>query len=197
MSLCAEICQFPNSNHGADALRQRYGVRSYLHQFYEDCTASIWEHEDNFQIKRSPNRWTSIFWKVGLIAGTAMLLIGVLVIATGYLVPPKIEAFGEEEEDFLVVDGHAVQFNMALDICKLAGAILFCIGGIAMAVCLLVSSFATSYSKEEKYLQQRFKERIAETQTSAKPITKAPAPGDCKIPITLSKVHNVQPTSET
>ncbi|XP_032869472.1 neurensin-1 [Amblyraja radiata] len=197
MSLCAEICQFPNSNHGADAIRQRYGVRSYLHQFYEDCTASIWEHEDNFQIKRSPNRWSSIFWKVGLIAGTAMLLIGLVVIATGYLVPPKIEAFGEEEEDFLVVDGRAVQFNMALDICKLAGAILFCIGGIVMAICLLMSAFATSYSKEEKYLQQRFKERIAETQTSTKPITKAPAPGDHKIPITLSKVHNVQPTSET
>ncbi|XP_059801777.1 neurensin-1 [Hypanus sabinus] len=197
MSLCAEICQLQNSNHSADALPQRYGVRSYLHQFYEDCTATIWEHDDSFQIKRSPSRWSSIFWKVGLTAGITMLLIGLVVIATGYLVPPKIEAFGEEEEDFLVVDGHAVQFNMALDICKLAGAILFCIGGMIMAVCLLMSAFATSYSKEEKYLQQKFKERIAETQTSSKPITKAPAPGERKIPITLSKVHNVQPTSET
>ncbi|XP_069771230.1 neurensin-1 [Narcine bancroftii] len=197
MSLCTEICQFQNSNYSTDALHQRYGVRSYLHQFYEDCTASIWEHEDNFQIKTSPRRWSSIFWKVGLMAGTTLLFIGLVVIATGYLVPPKIEAFGEEEEDFLVVDGQAVQFNMALDICKLAGAILFCIGGMIMAVCLLMSALATSHSKEEKYLQQKFKERIAETQTSAKPITKAPTPGEHKIPITLSKVHNVQPTSDT
>uniref|UniRef100_UPI00398F727D neurensin-1 n=1 Tax=Pristiophorus japonicus TaxID=55135 RepID=UPI00398F727D len=197
MSLCAEICRSENSNYHADGLHQRYGVRSYLHQFYEDCTASIWEHEDDFQIKRSPSRWSSILWKVGLMAGTAILLIGLVVIAAGYLVPPKIEAFGEEEENFLVVDGHAVQFNVALDICKLAGAILFCIGGMIMATCLLMSAFATSYSKEEKYLQQKFKERIAEAQASIQPVIKAPAPGENKIPITLSKVQNVQPTSET
>lgn len=42
----------------------RYGVRSYLHQFYEDCTTSIWDYEEDFQIQRSPNRWSSVFWKV-------------------------------------------------------------------------------------------------------------------------------------
>ncbi|XP_067853413.1 neurensin-1 [Heptranchias perlo] len=196
MSLCAEICRSENSNYNADGLHQRYGVRSYLHQFYEDCTASIWEQEDDFQIKRSPSRWSSILWKVGLMAGIAILLIGMAVIAAGYLVPPKIEAFGEEE-DFLVVDGHAVQYNVALDICKLAGAILFCIGGMIMATCLLMSASAMNYSKEEKYLQQKFKERIAEAHASIQPVIKAPAPGERKIPITLSKVHNVQPTSET
>ncbi|XP_041040752.1 neurensin-1 [Carcharodon carcharias] len=197
MSLCAEICQSENSNYNGEGLHQRYGVRSYLHQFYEDCTASIWEHEDDFQIKRSPSKWSSVLWKVGLMAGTTILLIGMAVIAAGYLVSPKIEAFGEEKENFLVVDGHAVKFNVALDICKLAGAILFCIGGMMMAACLLMSTFATSYSKEEKYLQQKFKERIAEAQASFQPVTKAPAPGLRKIPITLSKVHNVQPTLES
>ncbi|GCC28966.1 neurensin-1 [Chiloscyllium punctatum] len=197
MSLCAEICQSENSNYNADGLHQRYGVRSYLHKFYEDCTASIWEHEDDFQIKRSPSRWHSVVWKIGLTSGTTILLIGLALIAAGYLVPPKIEAFGEENEDFLVVDGHAVQFNVALDTCKLAGAILFCIGGMIIAACLLMSTFATSYSKEEKYLQQKFKERIAETQASFQPVTKIPTPGEHKIPITLSKVHNIQPTLET
>ncbi|GCB72715.1 neurensin-1 [Scyliorhinus torazame] len=197
MSLCAEICQSENSNYNAEGLQQRYGVRSYLHQFYEDCTASIWEHEDDFQIKKSPSRWSSVLWKVGLMAGTTILLIGMAVITAGYLLLPKIEAFGEEKENFLVVDGHAVQFNVALDICKLAGAILFCIGGVIMAACLLMSTLATSYSKEEKYLQQKFKERIVDPQTSFQPITKAPAPGENKIPITLSKVHNVQPTLES
>ncbi|XP_048405934.1 neurensin-1 [Stegostoma tigrinum] len=197
MSLCAENCQSENSNYNADWLHHRYGVRSYLHQFYEDCTASIWEHEDDFQIKRSPSRWTSVVWKIGLTSGTTILLIGLALIAAGYLVPPKIEEFGEENENFLVVDSHAVQFNVALATCKLAGAILFCIGGIIIAACLLMSTFATSYSKEEKYLQQKFKERIAEAQASFQPVTKIPAPGEHKIPITLSKVHNVQPTSET
>ena len=113
----------------------------------------------------------------------------------GFLVPPKIEAFGEA--NFVVVDTHAVQFNGALDMCKLAGAVLFCIGGTSMAGCLLMSVSAKSYSKEEKFLQQRFKERIADIKAHTQPITRAPGPGETKIPVTLSRVHNVQPLAAT
>ncbi|MBN3322924.1 NRSN1 protein, partial [Atractosteus spatula] len=133
--------------------------------------------------------------KVGLMSGTLVLIIGLIVIAVGYVTSPKMEAFGED--DLLFVDSHAMRFNHALDICKIAGAILFCIGGIMMVICLLMSAFAKSYSKEERYLQQKFKERIAELQATVHPITKAPTPGESKIPVTLSKVQNVQPTSET
>ncbi|XP_050797835.1 neurensin-1 [Gopherus flavomarginatus] len=195
MSSYADICSSKQAQSSTEGSYQRYGVRSYLHQFYEDCTASIWEHEDDFQIQRSPSRWSSAFWKVGLISGAVFMLIGLTVLVVGFLVPPKIEAL--EEEDFVVVDNHAIQFNGALDICKLAGAILFCIGGTTMAACLLMSAFAKSYSKEEKYLQQKFKERIADIKAHAHPVTKAPAPGESKIPVTLSKVQNVQPLSET
>uniref|UniRef100_A0A8D0L5W5 Neurensin 1 n=1 Tax=Sphenodon punctatus TaxID=8508 RepID=A0A8D0L5W5_SPHPU len=195
MSAYADICASKQAQSTPEGAYQRYGVRSYLHQFYEDCTASIWEYEDDFQIQRSPSRWSSAFWKVGLISGTVFMLIGLIVLVVGFLVPPKIEAVGEE--DFVVVDARAIQFNGALDICKLAGAILFCIGGTKVAVCLLMSAFAKSYSKEEKYLQQRFKERIADIKAHTHPVTKAPAPGEFKIPVTLSKVQNVQPLSET
>lgn len=123
------------------------------------------------------------------------MLIGLMVLVVGFLVPPKIEALGKD--DFVVVDTRAIQFNGSLDICKLSGAILFCIGGTAMAACLLMAAFAKSYSKEEKYLQQRFKERIADIKAHANPVTKAPAPGESKIPVTLSKVQNVQPSSQT
>ncbi|XP_060100128.1 neurensin-1 [Heteronotia binoei] len=196
MSAYADICASNEAQQGTTENNyQRYGVRSYLHQFYEDCTASIWEYEDDFQIQRSPSRWSSAFWKVGLISGTVFMLIGIIVLIVGFLVPPKIEALGVE--DFVVVDTHAVQFNRALDVCKLAGAILFCIGGTTMAACLLMSAFAKSYSKEEKYLQQKFKERIADMKVPPHPVTKAPAPGESKIPVTLSKIQNVQPLSET
>ncbi|XP_077209137.1 neurensin-1 [Paroedura picta] len=196
MSAYADICASNEAQPGTTENNyQRYGVRSYLHQFYEDCTASIWEHEDDFQIQRSPSRWSSAFWKVGLISGTVFMLIGIIVLIVGFLVPPRIEALGVES--FVVVDTHAVQFNQALDVCKLAGAVLFCIGGTAMAACLLMSAFAKSYSKEEKYLQQKFKERIADMKAHMPPVTKAPAPGESKIPVTLSKIQNVQPLSET
>ncbi|KAF6110384.1 neurensin 1 [Phyllostomus discolor] len=127
MSSCSNLCGSKQTRAAAEGGYQRYGVRSYLHQFYEDCTTSIWEYEDDFQIQRSPNRWSSVFWKVGLISGTVFVILGLAVLAVGFLVPTKIEAFGEA--DFVVVDTHAVQFNGALDMCKLAGAILFCIEG--------------------------------------------------------------------
>lgn len=96
-----------------------------------------------------------------------------------------------------MVDTHAVQFNGALDMCKLVGAVLFCIGGTSMAGCLLMSVFAKSYSKEEKFLQQKFKERIADIKAHTQPITRAPGPGETKIPVTLSRVQNVQPIAAT
>jgi len=134
-------------------------------------------------------------YEVGLISGTVFVILGLTVLAVGFLVPPKIEAFGEA--DFVVVDTHAVRFNGALDVCKLAGAVLLCLGGMSMAGCLLMSVFVKSYSKEEKLLQQKFKERIADIKGHTQPITKAPGPGETKIPVTLSRVQNVQPVSAT
>lgn len=64
MSSVADICGSKQSQSTPEGGYHRYGVRSYLHQFYEDCTASIWEYDDDFQIQRSPSRWNSIFWKV-------------------------------------------------------------------------------------------------------------------------------------
>ncbi|KAM8901767.1 neurensin-1 [Lycaon pictus] len=193
MSSCSNICRSKQAQTATEGNYQRYGVRSYLHQFYEDCTTSIWEYEDDFQIQRSPNRWSSVFWKVGLISGTVFVILGLTVLAVGFLVPPKIEAFGEA--DFVVVDTQAVQFNGALDACKLAGAVLFCLGGTSMAGCLLMSVLVRSCSQEEKLFQQKFKERIADVRPPAQPITKAPGPGETKIPVTLSRVHSVQPVS--
>lgn len=63
-------------------------------------------------------------------------------------------------------NSHAVSFNRALDVCKLTGAVLFCVGGTSMAVGLLLSAFAKSYSKEELFLQQKFKERLADLQAT-------------------------------
>ncbi|XP_045552561.1 neurensin-1-like [Salmo salar] len=192
-SACAEIC---GSDYAEQTQHdQRYGVRSYLHQFYEECTASIWERDEDFQIQRSPSRWSSVFWKVCLALGTLILVTGLIVLLVGYATPTKIEAFGEDE--LLFVDSHAVRFNRALDVCKLTGAVLFCVGGGLMAVGLLLSAFSKTYSKEELYLQQKFKERLVDIQNTVHPITRGPTPGESKIPVTLSKVQSVQPNSET
>ncbi|XP_028326721.1 neurensin-1 [Gouania willdenowi] len=195
MTSCSEIC---GSDYGEQAQAssscQQYGVRSYLHQFYEECTASIWERDEDFQIQRSPSRWSSLLWKVCLAFGALIMFAGFIVVMVGYATPARIEAFGEE--DLLFVDSHAVTFNRALDICKLTGAVLFCVGGTSMAVGLLLSAFAKSYSKEELYLQQKFKEKLADMHsTVGTPVMRAPTPGEGKVPVTLSKVQNIQPVT--
>ncbi|KAM4633259.1 neurensin-1 [Polymixia lowei] len=193
MTSCSEICGSEYAEQAqASGNYQQYGVRSYLHQFYEECTASIWERDEDFQIQRSPSRWSSLLWKVCLAFGTLILFAGLVVLLVGYATPARIEAFGED--DLLFVDSHAVSFNRALDVCKLTGAVLFCVGGTSMAVGLLLSAFAKNYSKEELYLQQKFKERLADLHaTVGNPITRAPTPGEGKVPVTLSKVQNIQP----
>ncbi|XP_061531205.1 neurensin-1 [Phycodurus eques] len=195
MASCSEICGSENGEQAqVSGNCQQYGVRSYLHQFYEECTASIWERDEDFQIQRSPSRWSSLLWKVCLAFGTVILFAGLTVIVVGYATPARIEAFGEE--DLLFVDSQAVSFNRALDVCKLTGAVLFCVGGTSVAVGLLLSVFAKSYSKEELYLQQKFKERLADLHsTVGTPITRAPTPGEGKVPVTLSKVENIQPVN--
>ncbi|KAG7470144.1 hypothetical protein MATL_G00136380 [Megalops atlanticus] len=198
MAFCAELsgseCSDPTQS-AVNSSHLRYGVRSYLHHFYEECTASIWERDEDFQIQRSPSRWSSVLWKVCLAFGTLIMIIGMAVLTVGYAATPKIEAFGEEE--LLFVDSQAARYNRVLYICKLAGAALFCIGGSLMAIGVLLSMFTPGDSKEEWHPQQRFWERLAEPQATYHPITWAPAPGERKVPITLSKVQNVQPAPET
>uniref|UniRef100_A0A671SH09 Neurensin 1 n=1 Tax=Sinocyclocheilus anshuiensis TaxID=1608454 RepID=A0A671SH09_9TELE len=70
MTSCSEICgsDYTEQSHGAlSSGYQGYGVRSYLHQFYEECTASIWERDEDFQTQRSLSRWSSVLWKVSCI----------------------------------------------------------------------------------------------------------------------------------
>ncbi|MFT7816142.1 neurensin-1-like [Arapaima gigas] len=191
MASCSEIC---GTEHGEQVRghQPRYGVRSYLHHFYEECATSIWERDEDFQVQRSRSRCSSVLWKVFLACGTLILTIGVTVLAVGYAVPPRIEAFGEEELQF--VDNRAVYFNRALDTCKLAGGVTFCIGGTMTAVGLLLFAFrGEGPDKEEGLLQRSSKERLAERSTMASPVTRAPALREGKIPVTMSKVRSIQP----
>lgn len=46
----------------------QFGVRSYLHHFYEECSSSMWERDPEdqgfVQSHRSTSRWNSAVWKV-------------------------------------------------------------------------------------------------------------------------------------
>ncbi|NXX11955.1 NRSN2 protein, partial [Podargus strigoides] len=102
-----------------------YGVRSYLHLFYEDCTGASRDGDGS-----SPHgAWAPLIWKVSLSTATLFLLVGTAALATASLVPPKLEGIGEEE--FVVLDTQAVWHNRALGTCWLVGTAL-CVAAVAM-----------------------------------------------------------------
>ncbi|NXS43804.1 NRSN2 protein, partial [Balaeniceps rex] len=105
-----------------------YGVRCYLHLFYEDCTGASPDRDGS-----SPHRaWAPLICKVSLSTGTLFLLVGAAALAAGSLVPPKLEGIGEEE--FVVLDVQAVRYNHALGTCQLVGMALCVAAGVLGAI---------------------------------------------------------------
>ncbi|KAM6458018.1 neurensin-2 isoform 1-T2 [Liasis olivaceus] len=114
-----------------------YGVRSYLHLFYEDCAGARMDGDDAEEGSTSPAKggWSPVFWKVTLSAGTLLLLTGAVALATGYLLPPKLEGIGEAE--FVVLDQQAVEYNRARGICRAVGVVLCTVAGALLGACVL------------------------------------------------------------
>lgn len=48
-----------------------------------------------------------------------------------------------------VIDRQAIAYNYNLDACKLVGLILFCLGGLTLAVALMIPSFLYRYCDDD------------------------------------------------
>ncbi|MBN3306255.1 neurensin-1 [Amia ocellicauda] len=136
MAGCPELPCCPHCSGSSGA--QTFGVRSYLHLFYEDCTFSAPQDQAELQPKRAPvsrTSWPSLLWKACLTTGVLLAVTGGLALAMGVLVPPRIEGFGEGE--LLVVDERAIRHNRALAACRMAGGLLLALGGTPLLACVL------------------------------------------------------------
>lgn len=134
-----------------------FGVKSYLHHFYDTHTSykdpSVYEDDDDLYLLH-PNprrrRCPPIWWKIFMWVGVNLLLFGVVGILVGYLVPPKKVIVGENKPaGEWYIDTSAKSYNTTLDMCKLIGLILFCIGGITLAMSLLFPSFLSHYCDDD------------------------------------------------
>ena len=175
-----------------------FGVKSYLHHFYDTHfykDPDLYEEDaDDLRYLLHPNprrrRCTSIWWKVFVWIGANFLIFGIIGVLVGYLVPQRPIVVGSIADNIEIVDREAISFNFNLDICKLVGLILFCIGGLTLTVALLFPSFLHQYCEDDK--------RDSSFWVSASPSEeKQPlrSPLEMSIPYT-SKVTSVQPGRE-
>ncbi|XP_050774366.1 neurensin-2 isoform X1 [Gopherus flavomarginatus] len=183
----------PNVEHG-----KWYGVRSYLHLFYEDCTgAGLADDVTESPVSRAHGGWPSLVWKVSLSAGMLLLLIGAAALATGYLVPPKLEGIGEEE--FMVLDLQAMAYNHALVTCRLVGTVL-CAGAGALGVvgvlaCMLGRAARGGEEEEEQQLSPILRQSPLKKHSTI--IVPPAAAGSPAVPFGASQIQNIQPKRDT
>jgi hypothetical protein len=169
-----------------------FGVKSYLHDFYDTHfykDPDIYEEEeDDFRYLLNPNprrRCTSIWWKVFVWIGANFLVFGIIGVLVGYLVPQRPIIVGSLADNIELIDKEAISFNFNLDVCKLVGLILFCIGGLTLTVALLFPSFLYQYCDDERR-NDAFKVRVGDDSPPLK------SPVEMTLPAT-TKISNVQP----
>ncbi|XP_004563724.3 neurensin 1-like [Maylandia zebra] len=208
MALCSEACasgsggESSGSEAGSSCLR--FGVRSYLHHFYEECSSSMWERDPEdrgfVQSQRSALWWNSAVWKVSLALGVLILTAGIATLSVGYSTPPKIESFGEG--DLFFVDTQAISFNKGLHFSAAAGIGLSCLGSALAAMGVVVWILPKANLKERLSHRPGGVEGRRECGSKWRGfkdvrdvVTKPPGSEEGKVPFTLSKVENVQPAS--
>ncbi|XP_048761503.1 neurensin-1-like [Ostrea edulis] len=168
-----------------------FGVKSYLHNFYDSATykdPSIYEDDDDRYLLNPHarrRRCRPIWLKVCIWIGVNLLVLGVLAILAGYFIPTKsIIRKGDNQDNVGYVDEEAVKFNTTLDLLKLVGLILFCVGGILLAVALMFPTFMSNMCSDE-IGEEAIRIQTGEEKPPLSPI-------EMTIPST-SKVKSVQP----
>lgn len=145
--------------------------------------------------------FSSLSLQVSLALGLLILTAGIASLSVGYSIPHKIESFGEG--DLFFVDTQAVSFNKGLHVSTTAGIGLSCLGSALAAMGVVVWILPRANLKERLFQRLREGERRGESVGSKwrgfrrgeDVVTKPPGTEEGKIPVTLSKVENVQPTS--
>ncbi|XP_077192151.1 neurensin-2 isoform X2 [Paroedura picta] len=179
----------PNAERG-----KWYGVHSYLHLFYEDCARACPDDDPELAAPPASIKWNAVLWKVTFSAGTLLLLLGAAALATGFIVPPKLEGIGAE--DFVVLDQQAVEHNHALGLCRAVGTVLCAIAGALLVTCAVSSALARA---------NRGRKQGGEVEEEpGTPLLQENPPGEgnpvgagASLPFQASWVQSIQPKAET
>jgi len=128
-----------------------FGVRSYLHNFYEQKDgkdhAAYETDEYAFLLKPSPRKYgycRPIAWKAAVWIGINFIIFGIIGIFVAYLVPAKTPVISETSYS-VELDRDVKTYNDNLEIVKLVGLLLFCVGGTLTIGGLLVPTILYRY----------------------------------------------------
>uniref|UniRef100_A0AAQ4QGW1 Neurensin 1-like n=1 Tax=Gasterosteus aculeatus aculeatus TaxID=481459 RepID=A0AAQ4QGW1_GASAC len=184
----------------------QFGVRSYLHHFYEGCSSPARREKDpedrrRARRPRSTLWWKSPVWKVYLALGLPVLTAGIAILSVGYSTPHRIESFGEG--DLFFVDPQAVSFNRGLRLSAAAGIGLSCLGSALAAMGLVFLVLPGASLKERLFHGPREGGRRGESGSKRKRpprdpravVTKPPGVEEGKIPVTASRAEHLHPSS--
>jgi len=128
-----------------------FGVRSYLHNFYEQKDGKdhgAYETDEyDFLLKPSPRKYgycRPIAWKAAVWIGINFIIFGIIGIFVAYLVPTKTPVITETSYS-VELDRDVKSYNDNLEIVKLVGLLLFCVGGTLTIGGLLVPTILYRY----------------------------------------------------
>ncbi|XP_022194660.2 uncharacterized protein LOC111052325 [Nilaparvata lugens] len=123
-----------------------FGIKSYIQDFYYPPDAHIINSgeyvQDDFEFVIEPGkrRWRNLWFRIGLWGGINLLMLGIIALLVGHLTPPR-ETVVARLDNLEILDRWAITFNSRLQLCRLTGVTLFCIGGIVLMLTLLISIY--------------------------------------------------------
>jgi len=130
-----------------------YGVRSYLHQFYQagQKNPSIYEEDEgdeyllqaaDYELQHHGKLWyhKPVLWKALVWIGINFLVFGIIGIFVAYLVPREKIYIETSDKHYFIIQKSAEEYNNNLELVKLVALAFFCSGALLTVIALLIPS---------------------------------------------------------
>ncbi|GIY41081.1 uncharacterized protein CDAR_225111 [Caerostris darwini] len=167
-----------------------FGVRSYVHTFYEAMAMDnphAYEESYGYVLPSRKRRRQVLCWRLTLGAGVVTFLLGIIFISIGFFVPKKKEVI-DIQEDIEIIDRAFLEFNKDLDVFKIVGMVLFSAGGLVMAGVLIAVTLMWRNRSDDPLSSEEIPLTGTEPRQDEGPKTSM----DVKVPAT-EEVTAVQP----
>lgn len=139
--------------------RIRFGVKNYLHHFYEDCTGlGNLDDDEGYHLKPKSSRRCKLLCRIGFSISIIFICTGILLLLLGFFIPPKHTKFSNGSIVF--INQENARFNDFLMYSRWVGAFVFCLGGIVLSVCIVLLGLGKLHHKNDIVERKIFEERL-------------------------------------